>query len=76
MHGVIEVEAEREVTFRAEGTGGCQLWVQGAHILEYEAGDCAGGCTYTLRLAAGSHPWRACLTAPFVTLTADGRSLL
>lgn len=76
VHGVLEVESEREVVFRAEGTGGCQLWVQGAHILEYEAGDCAAGRTYTLRLAAGSHPWRACLTAPFVALTADGRSLL
>ncbi|HIV09885.1 MAG TPA: hypothetical protein IAC79_07225, partial [Candidatus Spyradenecus faecavium] len=75
-HGVLEVEAEREVVFRAEGEGGCQLWVQGAHILECEAGDCSGGRTYALRLAAGRHPWRACLTAPFVTLTADGRDLL
>ncbi len=75
-HGEIEVEAEREVVFEAKGAGGCQFWLQGAHILEFEAGDCAAGRRYAIRLGKGRHPWRACLTAPFVTLTADGEALL
>lgn len=76
LHGVLEVPEERDVTFAATGAGGCQLWVHEAHILEYEAGDCAQGRRFTLRLAPGRHPWRACLTAPLVTLTANGTPLI
>ena len=76
LHGVLDLPEEATVTFRAEGQGGCQLWVHEAHILECEAGDCAQGRAYALRLAKGRHSWRACLTAPFVRLTADGRPLI
>lgn len=76
VHGVLELPEAREVTFEAKGEGGCQLWLHEAHILEYEAGDCAQGRRITLSLAPGRHPWRACLTAPLVTLTADGKPLI
>lgn len=76
LHGVLEAHETREVTFEAIGEGGCQLWLHEAHILEYEAGDCAQGRRISLRLAPGRHPWRACLTAPLVTLTANGQPLL
>ena len=76
VHGLLDLPEETEVAFRAQGAGGCQLWLHEAHILEYEAGGCAQGRAIALRLAKGRHPWRACLTAPFVTLTANGAPLL
>ena len=63
LSGWIDVPAEGEVTFSATGAGGCQLWLHEAHILEYEAGDCAAGRAITLRLAKGRHPWRLALTS-------------
>ena len=74
--GCLTLEKETEVTFAAKGQGGCHLWIHEAHILGYEAGACANGRTYRVKLAAGRHPWRACLTAPMVALTANGKSLL
>jgi len=76
VHGCLDLPEETDVAFEARGLGGCHLWVHEAHILEYEAGDCAGGRRFTLRLAKGRHPWRACLTAPLVALSANGNSLL
>ena len=64
VEGWIEAAAEGEVTFTATGAGGCQLWLHEAHILEYEAGDCANGRTIAMRLAKGRHPYRLYLTAP------------
>ena len=64
VEGWIEAAAEGEVTFTATGAGGCQLWLHEAHILEYEAGDCAGGRSITMKLAKGRHPYRLYLTAP------------
>lgn len=62
VRGWLEVPAEGEVTFSAEGAGGCQLWIHEAHILEYEAGDCASGRSIALPLAKGRHPFRLGLT--------------
>ena len=64
IDGWMEVDSEREVTFTAKGEGGCQLWLHEAHILEYEAGDCATGRSIAMRLAKGRHPYRLYLTAP------------
>ncbi len=63
VRGWIEVPAEQEVTFTAQGAGGCQLWLHEAHILEYELGDCAQGRSTTYKLAAGRHPYKLYLTA-------------
>lgn len=60
--GVIDVGKTGEVTFRAKGAGGCQLWLHEAHVLEYEAGDCAAGRSVTLTLAEGRHPYTLYLT--------------
>lgn len=64
VEGWIEADAEREVAFSATGEGGCQLWLHEAHILEYEAGNCADGRSITVKLAKGRHPYRLYLTAP------------
>ncbi len=78
-HGCLTLEEPAVITFEAHGGGGCQLWVHEAHILEYEAGDCADAPRrFTLALEKGRHPWRAALTAPLVALralTPDGRDL-
>jgi hypothetical protein len=63
VRGWIEVPAEQEVTFTAQGAGGCQLWLHEAHILEYELGDCVQGRSTTYKLAAGRHPYKLYLTA-------------
>lgn len=60
--GVIDVGKTGEVTFRAKGAGGCQLWLHEAHVLEYEAGDCTAGRSITLTLAEGRHPYTLYLT--------------
>jgi hypothetical protein len=62
MRGYIDLPTEQEVTFKAMGAGGCQLWLHEAHIFEYEAGDCAQGRATTYKLAAGRHPFRLYLT--------------
>ena len=66
LRGWIDVPQTADVAFSAVGAGGCQLWIHEAHILEYEAGDCAAGRTAALKLAKGRHPFRLYLT------TADG----
>lgn len=67
-HGCLTLSKPCAVTFRATGAGGCHLWLHEAHLLEWEAGDCLSGRAITVHCEAGRHPWRACLTAPFVTL--------
>ena len=80
VEGWVEVPREGDVAFAAKGPGGCQLWLHEAHILEYEAGDCARDRAIMLRLAAGRHPFRLYLTSEFgsgglCAVTADNAPL-
>lgn len=63
VRGWLDVPTTCDVTFTATGEGGCQLWIHEAHILEYEAGDCAKGRATTYKLAAGRHPFKLYLTS-------------
>ncbi|MDO4528224.1 MAG: hypothetical protein Q4C03_05520, partial [bacterium] len=54
----INLEKEASVTFSAQGEGGLHIWLHGAHIMGYEAGDCNIQRTLNLRLAPGLHPLR------------------
>lgn len=54
----INLQAEEDITFTAQGEGGLHLWLHGAHIMGYEAGDCKTPHAITLRLAQGRHPLR------------------
>lgn len=54
----INLEKESFVTFTAKGDGGLHIWLHGAHIMGYEAGDCKSQQRITLRLASGLHPLR------------------
>ncbi len=53
-----------DYTFSGSGSGGIQLWLHEAHILEFEAGDCANGRAIIIPLEAGRHPFRLYATIP------------
>lgn len=52
------IQQEGLVTFTAHGQGGLHLWIHGAHIMGYEAGEASQPRTITLPLAKGLHPIR------------------
>ena len=61
LRGWIEVPAEQEVTFTANGGGGCHVWLHESHIIDREAGNCTNA-SITMKLAKGRHPVRIYLT--------------
>ena len=63
IRGWWEIPSETELTLRATGAGGCQLWLHEAHVLEFEAGDCIAERQTTCKLASGRHPFRLYLTS-------------
>ena len=76
FHTTLDLPEDATLTLRAEGPGGCHVWIHEAHVLDYEAGACLTPRAYPLALRKGRHPIRAALTAPFVTLTLDGKPLI
>jgi hypothetical protein len=81
IRGYIDLLTEQDVTFKAIGAGGCQLWLHEAHIFEYEAGDCVKGRQTTYKLAAGRHPFKLYLTTRtgeqgLCTVTAGSQRLI
>lgn len=61
LRGWIEVAEEQNVTFTANGGGGCHVWLHESHIIDREAGTCTNA-SITLKLAKGRHPLRIYLT--------------
>lgn len=64
INGWLTVPAKGTYTFSGTGTGGIQLWLHEAHILEFEAGECTAGRSISMPLEAGRHPFRLYATIP------------